>query len=163
MDPTQIPLRGLHFPAAISWWPLAPGWWLLIAIVVVALVLLLRSWMRRRTRAAARRHALKQLEHATLAYAEHRNPAKLGIEVSELLRRTMLAYAPRADVAGLTGDAWLEWLDRDLPASRFRQGAGRELIDLPYRDPETAGADVDLDGMLAAVRERLRTPVGGQA
>ena len=163
MDPTQIPLRGLHFPAAISWWPLAPGWWLLIAIVVVALVLLLRSWMRRRTRAAARRHALKQLEHATLAYVEHRNPAKLGIEVSELLRRTMLAYAPRADVAGLTGDAWLEWLDRDLPASRFRQGAGRELIDLPYRDPETAGADVDLDGMLAAVRERLRTPVGGQA
>ncbi len=163
MDPTQIPLRGLHFPEAISWWPLAPGWWLLLAILVVALVLLLRSWWRRRARAAARRHALKELDRATLAYAEHRNAARLGIEVSELLRRTMLAYAPRADVAGLTGDAWLAWLDRDLPVSRFREGAGRELIDLPYRNPETAGANVDLDGMLAAVRERLRTPVGGRA
>ena len=163
MDPAQIPLRGLHLPEAIRWWPLAPGWWLLLVILLVGLALSLRSWLRRRARAAARRHALKQLDRATLAYAEHRDAVQLGIEVSELLRRTMLAYAPRADVAGLTGDAWLDWLDRGLPDSRFRQGAGRELVDLPYRDPETAGTDVDLDGMLAAVRERLRTPVGGQA
>ena len=31
MDPQQIPLRDLHLPDAISWWPLAPGWWLAIA------------------------------------------------------------------------------------------------------------------------------------
>ena len=55
MDPTQIPLRGLHFPEPISWWPLAPGWWLLLAIFLVVLGLLLRSWLRRRARAAARR------------------------------------------------------------------------------------------------------------
>jgi hypothetical protein len=84
----------------------------------------------------------------------------LGAEVSELLRRTMLAYAPRAEVAGLTGDAWLEWLDRDLDQPRFREGAGRSLLELPYRNPETVAADADIEGMLAAVRERLRTPVG---
>ena len=165
MNP-QDPLAGLHplrAPDAIGWWPLAPGWWVLIAVAAIGLVLLLRFWLRRRARAAARRHALRQLDRATLAYAEHGSAAKLGIEVSELLRRTMLAYAPRADVAGLTGDAWLDWLDRDLPAPRFREGAGRELVDLPYRNPETAGADVNLDGMLAAVRERIRTPVGGHA
>ena len=163
MDPAQIPLRGLHLPDAIGWWPLAPGWWVLIAIAVLALGLLLRSWLRRRARAAARRHALRQLNEARNAYAYHGNAVALGIEVSELLRRTMLAYAPRADVAGLTGEDWLAWLDRDLDQAVFREGAGREIVNLPYRDPENDGSEIDVDGLLAAVRQRLRTPIGGQA
>jgi hypothetical protein len=162
MDPTQIPLRDLHLPDVIGWWPLAPGWWLVIALVVVGLGLLLRSGVRRRARGAARRHALRQFMRSRSAYADHGNPVRLGIEVSEILRRAMLAYAPRSDVAGLTGDAWLAWLDRDLAEPRFSQGAGRELLELPYRDPATAG-EVDIDNMLAVVQERLKTPVGGRA
>jgi len=160
VDPQEIPLRGLHLPEAVGWWPLAPGWWLLIAAAVIAAGLLLRAWLRHRVHAAARRKALRQLEESRSAYAYHGNPVTLGAEVSELLRRTMLAYAPRAEVAGLTGDEWLDWLDRDLEEPRFRQGAGRSLLDLPYRNPESVADDVDIDGMLAAVRERLQTPVG---
>lgn len=162
MEPTQIPLRDLHLPDAVSWWPLAPGWWLVIALVAVGFGLLLRSGLRRRARGAARRYALRQIAHSRSAYADHGDPVQLGIEVSEILRRTMLAYAPRADVAGLTGDEWLAWLDRDLAEPRFSQGPGRDLLELPYRDPATAG-DVDIDNMLAAVQERLRVPVGGRA
>ena len=160
MDPQAIPLRGLHLPETVGWWPLAPGWWLLIALGVAAALFLIRSWLQRRAHAAARRKALRQLEESRSAYASHGNPVTLGAEVSELLRRTMLAYAPRAEVAGLTGDEWLAWLDRDLDEPRFRQGAGRSLLDLPYRNPESIAEDVDIDGMLAAGRERLRTPVG---
>jgi hypothetical protein len=160
VDPQQIPLRGLQLPEAVGWWPLAPGWWLLIALLLATAGFLLRTWLRRRAHAAARREALRKLEESRSAYAYHGNPVTLGAEVSELLRRTMLAYAPRAEVAGLTGDEWLAWLDRDLDEPRFREGAGRGLLELPYRNPETVAADVDIDGMLAAVRERLRTPVG---
>ena len=162
MDAPQIPLKDLHLPDAIGWWPLAPGWWLVIALLVIGLGLLLRSGLRRRSRAAARRHALGQLKHCRSAYADHGNSVQLGIEVSEILRRTMLAYAPRGDVAGLTGDEWLEWLDRDLAAPRFSQGAGRGLLELPYLDPATV-AEVDIDKLLAVVQERLKTPVGGRA
>ena len=160
MDPQAIPLRGLHLPETVGWWPLAPGWWLLIVVVAVVAGLMIRAWWRRRAHAAARRRALRQLDESRTAYEYHGNPVTLGAEVSELLRRTMLAYAPRAEVAGLTGDEWLAWLDRDLDEPRFRQGAGRNLLDLPYRDPESVEDDVDIDGMLAAVRERLLTPVG---
>ena len=160
MDPQALPLRGLHLPEPVGWWPLAPGWWLLIAVLVVASALLIRTWLQRRARSAARRRALRQLEESRSAYAYHGNPVTLGAEVSELLRRTMLAYAPRAEVAGLTGDAWLAWLDRDLDEPRFRDGPGRKLLELPYRNPETVAEDVDIDGMLAAVRQRLQTPVG---
>jgi len=160
VDPQALPLRGLHLPEPVGWWPLAPGWWLLIAALVVASALLIRTWLQRRARSAARRRALRQLEESRSAYAYHGNPVTLGAEVSELLRRTMLAYAPRAEVAGLTGDAWLAWLDRDLDEPRFRDGPGRKLLELPYRNPETVAEDVDIDGMLAAVRQRLQTPVG---
>jgi hypothetical protein len=163
MDPTQIPLRGLHLPDAVGWWPLAPGWWLVIALLVLGFGLLLRNALQRRSRSAARRHALRQLAQYTSAFAEHGNAITLGIEVSELLRRAMLAYAPRADVAGLTGEAWLAWLDRDLAQPQFLKGAGRTLLDLPYRNPASVGQPADLEGMLAAVRERLKTPVGGRA
>ena len=128
--------------------------------VLVAAVLLVRAWRKRRAHSAARRKALRQLEESRSAYAYHGDPIVLGAEVSELLRRAMLAYAPRSEVAGLTGDAWLAWLDRDLDEPKFREGAGRSLLELPYRDPETLAGDVDVDGMLAAVRERLQTPVG---
>ena len=160
MNPQELPLRGLHLPDAVGWWPLAPGWWVLIAFAVVAAALLFRAWRLRRAHSAARRKALRQLEESRSAYDYHGDPVVLGTEVSELLRRAMLAYAPRAEVAGLTGDAWLAWLDRDLGESRFQRGAGRALLELPYRNPETAAKDVDIDGLLAAVRERLQTPVG---
>jgi hypothetical protein len=160
MDPQAIPLRGLHLPDPVGWWPPAPGWWVLMAVLVIGCGFLVRAWLWRRAHSAARRKALRQLEESRSAYAYHGNPVVLAAEVSELLRRTMLAYAARSEVAGLTGDAWLAWLDRDLDQPRFREGAGRSLLELPYLNPETTAADVDIDGMLAAVRVRLQTPPG---
>ena len=161
MDPEQIPLRNLHLPDAIGWWPLAPGWWVVIGLAALGVLLLLRHALELRGRSAARRHALRQLERFRAAYEQHGNAVTLGTELSELTRRTMLAYAPRADVAGLTGEDWLMWLDRDLAEPKFVAGAGRNLLELPYRDPAADVANVDIDGLLKAVRLRLDTPVRG--
>jgi len=162
MNPEQIPLRDLHLPDAISWWPLAPGWWAVIVVALIALGYLLRSWFRTRARGAARRYALHQLEVLVQAYEQHKDLVTFGAEASALLRRTMLAYAPRQDVAGLTGDAWLQWLDRDLAQPVFVDGPGRQLLDLPYRNPQSATAMADVDRLVVALRHRLATPVGGQ-
>lgn len=163
MDPQQIPLRDLHLPDAVGWWPPAPGWWVLVALLALGMLLLVRRYVRYRARGAAQRHALKQLEVLRSEFAENGNAVALGAGVSELLRRTMLAYRPRGEVAGLTGEDWLRWLDRDLGAAQFTAGPGRCLLDLPYRDPAATDAGADVDGLLAAVRERLATPVGGSA
>ncbi len=161
MNPTQLPLRDLHLPDPVGWWPPAPGWWLLAALVVAALAFFGRRWLRERARARARRHALRQLDRYVDDYARHGNAVTLGVDLSELVRRTMLAYAPRGEVAGLTGEAWLEWLDRDLDRPVFRQGQGRPLVEWPYRDPTTAVDASDVTGFVDAVRLRLKTPVGG--
>lgn len=163
MNPTELPLRDLHLPAPTGWWPLAPGWWLVIVLAVVGLLWLLRRFLRQRAYNAARRHALRQLQVYSRAYTKHRDAVLLGAQLSELLRRTMLAYAPRAEVAGLTGEEWLAWLDRDLDRSHFLHGDGRPLIEWPYRNPDTQIDKSDVAALIDAVRLRLSTAVGRQA
>ena len=161
MDPTQLPLRDLHLPDAVAAWPPAPGWWLVIAVVLFALAYLLRLWLRNYARGAARRYAMRQLSALVEAYEQHRDLVRFGAEASALLRRTMLAYAPREDVAGLTGDAWLAWLDRDLAQPVFVTGAGRALLDLPYRNPHSDLPAAEIERLVIALRHRIATPVGG--
>jgi len=161
MDPEQIPLRDLHLPEMISWWPLAPGWWFLIGIALIALAMLLRRYLQKRAYGAAKRHALRQLDELLADYEQHRNVVHFGSQVSELVRRTMLAYSPRKEVAGLTGEQWLAWLDRGLTHPQFVNGPGRNLIELPYRDPQRDDVDADVYALASAVRQRVATPVGG--
>jgi len=33
----ELPLKDIHLPDAITWWPLAIGWWLLIVMVIAAI------------------------------------------------------------------------------------------------------------------------------
>ena len=163
MQETALPLRDLHLPAAIGWWPLAPGWWL--AIVLLAALLcygLYRAYLRRRHN-APRRFALRELARYESAYLEHRNPVMLGKQMSELLRRAMLAYSERDEVAGLTGEAWLQWLDRGMPLPYFHTEGGKSLMQLPYRDAAGDFSDVDIDALVSAVRMRLSVPLGGSA
>jgi hypothetical protein len=126
-------------------------------------VYLLRLYLQRRARGAARRHALRRLAHLTADFEKHGNTVAFSSDLSELLRRTMLAYAPRQVVAGLTGDAWLEWLDQDLDQPRFQSDAGRKLLELPYRRPDDELSALELVDVVAAVRQRLATPVGGRS
>lgn len=162
MDPAEIPLRDLHLPTLIGWWPLAPGWWVVIALVAAGLAWMLRNYLRTRARGAARRHALRQFETLTADYRQHQNAVLYGRQLSELLRRTMLAYAPRSEVAGLTGEAWLAWLDRGMHEPQFQGSAGRGLLELPYRDQSADIAAIDIAALQAAVRNRIQTPLGEQ-
>ena len=156
--PPPLPLRDLHLPEPVGWWPLAPGWWLLILLAIIAIAYGLVRAYQRRQRNAARRYALRELARYEAEYLEHRDPVTLGKQLSELLRRSMLAYAPRTEVAGLTGEAWLRWLDRGMPLPYFHTDGGKSLLQLPYRRRDDF-ADVDIDALLAAVRMRLRVPL----
>ncbi len=161
MDPEQLPLRDLHLPEAVGWWPLAPGWWFLIVLAVAAVgYFLYRQYLRWRMN-KVRRVALRELARLRRDYESGAEAQQLAISLSELLRRSMLAYAPRDEVAGLTGERWLAWLDRGLDAEPFTKGSGKALESLPYRKPGADDEDSDLGGLLQAVQMRLKTPLTG--
>jgi len=146
MDPTQIPLRDIHLPPPIGWWPPAPGWWLLLAVGVAISGGLL--WLRRRlTRPNVRKTALQALQRLQ---DDHSLPiAERVAELSILLRRIALSAYPHRESAGLVGAAWLRFLDQPLGDQRFSQGPGRVLIDAPYR----RDAEVDFDALCALCRQ----------
>ena len=163
MDPTQIPLRDLHLPEAIGWWPLAPGWWFLILVVAAGIVYFLYRSIRKWRHNALRRVALRELSRIQKEYRNGVDEITLAIELSELLRRTMLAYAPRNEVAGLTGKHWLQWLDQGLENRPFSEGSGRNVETLPYRQPDGIEDDVDVQGLIEAIKNRLQTPLPAEA
>lgn len=159
MNDDALPLKDLHLPETIGWWPLAPGWWILAALVVTGLTYLAWRWYRAWRFNAPRRFALRELAKFEAAYLDHHDPVTLGKQLSELLRRSMLAYAPRGHMAGLTGEAWLAWLDRGMPVPYFHTDGGKSLLSLPYRDPDGDFSDVDIGALVAAVRMRLSVPL----
>jgi hypothetical protein len=131
-----------------------------MVLLVGASIWLLIRFLKYRRRNAPRRLAMRQLAAIEAGFLRHRDPVTLAKNLSTLLRRAMLAYAPRAEVAGLTGHAWLAWLDRDLSVPYFHTDGGKSLVQLPYRDPHADFSDIDTDAMLAAVEMRLLTPIG---
>lgn len=160
MDPAELPLRDLHLPDPAGFWPLAPGWWVLIVLAMAAagwlVVHAYRAWVRN----APRRQALRALDACVAEYARHGDALRLAAHLSSLLRRTMLAYAPRTDVAGLTGEAWLAWLDRGLDRPQFLEGDGRPLVEWPYRARDAGTiARSDVAAFVDAVRTRISTPL----
>lgn len=130
-DPAELPLRDIHLPDPVSWWPPAPGWWLLAAVMTVAL---LAAWLivmiRRRTR--LKRTALQQLDDLKQSYAEHRDPVEMVRALSVLLRRACISFYPRSEAASLTGERWLLFLDATAANTGFLSEQGRALIDGPY-------------------------------
>lgn len=138
MPSQSLPLRDIHLPPAISWWPPAPGWWYLLAgvVILVGLALLIRRWYKK---GALRREALTRLRQIETAYEQEGDCIKLSQELSILLRRIVLSNRPKEQVAGLTGENWLRFLDEHNPVSNkknssaFQQGAGRILITAPYQ------------------------------
>jgi len=163
VDETQLPLRDLHLPDAIGWWPLAPGWWFVLLLTAVVIGYGVWRAFERWRHNAPRRYALRELARYEAEYRKHRNPVTLGKQLSELLRRGMLAYAPRDEVAGLTGEAWLSWLDNNMPLPYFHTEGGKSLLQLPYRDPDGDFSDVDIAALVSAVRMRLSEPFRGAA
>jgi hypothetical protein len=145
MNDPLAALRPLHAPPPIPWWPPAPGWWLLGVLLLGLLVLTLAALWRWRRRTAPRRAALAELR-ALPAGGELAGP------VNRLLKRYALACFPRERVAGLSGRAWLAFLDEHGGEGRFRKGPGRVLANGPYGPDEP---DED-PALLALARDWVR-------
>lgn len=128
-------LRGYHMPDAVAWWPPAPGWWLLAGLLLVLVIVLTLYLNRHRRRRAAARLALAELSRLRADLEAHGNSGGFVRGLSRLLRRFALVRFPQRRVAGLTGAAWLEFLDAHGGDGRFSEGPGRLLSEAPYRSP----------------------------
>jgi hypothetical protein len=108
-------------------WPTRIALALLLAAAFAATWKFVRHWHANRYR----RLALAELNQLTST-----RPNELAVQLSLLLRRTALAAFPREQIAPLSGDAWLAFLDRTSGETEFSQGAGRWLANAAYAQAE---------------------------
>ena len=131
LDLLLIGLRQVHVPETVSFWPLAPIWWILLLLLIASIVLsVLKKRPKKNPYPAI---GLAQLNRIRKASRQHRSSATTCAELSRLVRRLALAHYPRAQVAPLTGEAWLAFLDQTGRTQAFTQGVGRWLISAPYK------------------------------
>ena len=83
VDLAQLPLRDIHLPGLIAWWPPAPGWWLAAALLLAALVVLGLYYRSGRHRRAAL-HSVRKVHAALQQGAE---PVACLQRVSTTLRQ----------------------------------------------------------------------------
>ena len=149
-------LRDIQLPAAVSWWPPAPGWWGMLGVVLFAWLAWRYEWFARwrpwwQTRSCTQAPfatALETLANARVAFTADGDTGALVVALSVLLRRVAMESASRDEVAGLTGDRWLEWLDEQVSGRAFSSDLGRVFADAPYRAPADIAAEVDGDALL---------------
>ena len=154
MNPNDLPLRDIHLPPDIGWWPLAWGWWLLIGLVLLGLVtlvwwLLKRPTSPKRINLSAQSSALQELTRIEQQYKN--DPLGLVRELSVLLRRIAISLYGRRSVAGLTGLSWLQFLDQQGGTPVFSQRFQQALTELPYR----AQGSADVSTLVQEVRQWL--------
>lgn len=120
-------LKDIHLPASgtgalqfiQAWWIIA----LLAAVAVLALVL----YRRHQKKIRPRIYALNELEQMRQRYQQHKEDQRLLNEINVLLRRMAILYYDREEVASLSGEAWLQFLDKSGQTKDFSSGPGQIL------------------------------------
>lgn len=132
-------LRDIHLPAPIESWPPAIGWWLLGAMallgILYGLYLIYRLWQRN----AYRREALIELEKIKHQFTDD----KTGYlhACNHLLKRVALTHYERSEVAHLTGENWVAFLDTTADTKEFSMGEGQVFIHGQYANDTSYNLD----------------------
>ena len=93
-------LKGLHYPVAPDFWPLAWGWYVILGgILLLALIIV---YKRRSSPIAYATREMKKIQKSA--------PEKQLKLLSQLLKRVAMARYGREAIAPLNEDSWQEFL-----------------------------------------------------
>jgi hypothetical protein len=139
----DLPLKDIHLPDTILWWPPAPGWWVLAVLFFVLVFTLpkILKWVRYKPVKALSLIELNQIKQNHNQQADHKQTL---LAITTLLRRTVISKSGRAGNAGLVGDDWLKQLNQISNSVSFSVEQGELLAHGRYR-PVVEG---DIDNLL---------------
>jgi len=135
-------LQALHdvaVPGPINWVPQTAGWYVASVLLLAGLALLAVRIFRRRQANRYRGAALNELDRIRGLARHPASRTSALLELPVLVKRTALSFRERSEVAALTGEEWLGFLDGTYSGDAFTRGPGRLLADLPYRDEAYTG------------------------
>lgn len=127
-------LKGVIEPDIdISIFPLAPIWYVAIVIIILVIIFFILYRIHRNS-TALKRNALSRL---LVIEKDLNSPTDNNINIinniSVLLRKTALLKFKEPDMAAITDNKWLEFLDSNLDKKYFQTETGNLLINANYQ------------------------------
>jgi hypothetical protein len=136
MAAANVPgLEKLHeivLPDPVSWMPQTAGWYAVLGLIVVLAGWWVYGRFRRFRKNRYRRFALAELGVIERDLQQPEKRARALAEIPVLVKRTALAAFSRSEVAGLSGEEWLAFLDKTVGGKVFTEKEGRLLPELAY-------------------------------
>jgi Domain of unknown function (DUF4381) len=131
----EIPIRDIHLPDAVNWWPLAIGWWLLPLLIIIIIFVIYQfiKIKQHNEKVAYKKFALTELNKIRQQFEKEKNSSELIRAISALLRRIALSYLPRQKIASLTGQQWFKQLNKLSSESVFSDEIITLLEQAPYQ------------------------------
>lgn len=153
MNPLEQ-LKDIHAAPDPGIWPLAPGWWLLMLLLVLVIIAVV--YIVKRYRITRRRRAIiTAFESVLTDYQDRGDSTNMAAQLHRLIRQVMLANGEYQQL-GLTGDAFLSYLDQSNDDQLFTKGIGRVLLDAPYRPQSIFDAPALHAAVMRWVRQQVR-------
>lgn len=90
---------------------------------------------------------MAEFETIRLQYEQEINSTTLVQSLSILLRRACISFYPRSEAAGLTGEAWLQFLNDTGQEKNFNIEPGKLISSAPYLSDNTA-LDFDAEKLI---------------
>jgi hypothetical protein len=151
MEEQLVNLQEIALPEPVPYTPQTIGWYILLGLVLIAIAFLIVRWRQNVKRNRYRQEAL-------LCLAEIEASRLPLSELPVLVKRVVLAFTPREQVAGLSGHEWLEFLDSTIGNKEFSTGPGRLLPQLSYRAPESIekATNAEQRALLSLIRNWIR-------
>ncbi|WP_250658602.1 DUF4381 domain-containing protein [Alkalimarinus coralli] len=115
MTPEELlsQLKDIHEPAAIGFWPPAPGWWALIITVVIAIVLVAYLIRRHIQNNAWKKEANKTITQVSAQVSTHSHQESLCL-INKLIKRIAHHKLNDPTISALTGQQWKQFLESFL-------------------------------------------------
>lgn len=148
-------LHEVLLPDPVSWMPQTTGWYVVLGLVLLVAAYWVCRWVRRYRANRYRRSALAALKVIEQELQRPDKRAGALAEIPLLVKWTALSAYPRRDVAGLSGEKWLGFLDKTMGGKDFTQGKGQVLAELAYAPASRISRlpDETICGLLQLVRQ----------
>lgn len=146
-----------HAPAAVGWWPPAPGWWVLGVFCILLVVFVIRHL--RDPRRAQRQAAMRQLR---VIRASDADGAAVARATENLIRRYALETFGRERVARLTGEAWLNFV-ADAGGDALAGAPGRSMLTAAFGNSNVDERDKWIAGAQGFIKKAGRRRVAASA
>ncbi len=132
---TNSGLEKLHeivLPEPVSWTPQTMGWYAVFGLALLAASWWLWGRVRRYRGNRYRRLALAEMEVIQQELQQPQKRPKALAKIPLVLKWTALSAFPRSEVAELSGENWLGFLDTTMGGENSREGEGQLLSELAY-------------------------------